>query len=191
MGEKANASLLFKSIWCVCWADEPLDGAQSPCCLGFWPPAPRALLPGRGSVAHRATLGDDYFQTARDEALAGPERNRILIKTNSSPQNKGEEPASCSYLDSCFLGSGSVELGVVVRRRSSRLEEKGWRPWVPLWGEFGHGYPRATLPLFTSRCRKPLWNSCLVPGPVGARMKGRWMDGLLAFLAFVVWWGNG
>lgn len=49
------------------------------------------------------------FQTAYDGALAGPEQDRILIKTNSGRQNTGEEPASCSHLHSCFLCSGSVE----------------------------------------------------------------------------------
>lgn len=139
------------------------------------PLAPRVRPPVRGSAAHTAPVGDSYFQTTHDEALAGPEQSMILIKTNSSPRNKGEEPASHFYLDACFLGPGRAELGVVVRRRPSRRGEKGWRPRVPMSGDFGQRYPRAALPLFTSRCGESLWIHCPMPGPVSARISG-WMD---------------
>lgn len=77
---------------------------------GLLSPGTRRPATLRGSVAYRATLGDYCFQAAYDEALAGPEQDGILIKTNSG-QNTGEEPASCSHLHSCFLRSGFVEVG--------------------------------------------------------------------------------
>lgn len=102
-GKKRKASLLFKNIWCVCWAGEELDGAQSLCWQEGGPaPGPRGPATLHGSLAHMATLGSYCF-------LARPERNGILIKTNSSHQNKGEEPANCSHLDACFHRPGSME----------------------------------------------------------------------------------
>ena len=57
---------------------------------GLLPPGTRRPATLRGSVAYTATLGDYCFQTAYDEALAGPEQDGILIKTNSGRQNTGE-----------------------------------------------------------------------------------------------------
>lgn len=108
---------LFLALWGKKKECFPSVQKYMVCVLGrrraWWSSKP--LLVGRGScpgppwpcqspwlTTHTATLGSYCF-------LARPERNGILIKTNSSRQNKGEEPASCSHLGACFLHPGSVE----------------------------------------------------------------------------------
>lgn len=105
-------------------------------------PRPGAHLPP-GSLANPASLGHRCFSTACEEALAGPEWSTILIKTNSSRQGGGGEPAGCGWPPwSGPLRSGS---GRELRR-----------PWEAFWvhpGEGGRGlgahvrrvWPRASL----------------------------------------------
>lgn len=110
----------------------------------------------------------------------------ILIKTNSSPHNKGEEPAGHSYLDKCVLGSGSVLLGVLVGRgpppaRGEWLETLG-ACVGSLWPRVSRGH----LATLYFQMQKALVEQLLPDSSVGARMQGRWTDGFLAFLEFTL-----
>lgn len=143
---KKECFLLFK-IYGVCagcrrrawWSSKLLLVGRGPA-LG--PVAPQSPW----LTTHTATLGSYCF-------LARPERNGILIETNSSRQNKGEEPASCSHLGACFLHPGSVEWGWVVMRgilgtSLGRRASSAVREWVEaLGGPVGEvqGHPWATM----------------------------------------------
>lgn len=100
---KANASLLFKNIWCMSRADRSAT-AQS-LAGGAPAPRPRACPPPR-LRRPRAHVGRLLFPGCLCRGLAGPERDRISIKTKSSCHFRGEEPAALPGPAPCAAGDG-------------------------------------------------------------------------------------
>jgi hypothetical protein len=70
----------------VRWANEEPGSTQSLCCgrMNTLAVIPAPLC---GSAAHITHTGDYCLQSACDRALGGPQRDIVLIRTNSSRQN--------------------------------------------------------------------------------------------------------
>lgn len=148
--QKYMVCVLGRSGRLAWWSSKPLLVGGGPA-LGPWPCQSPWL------TTHTATLGSYCF-------LARPEWNGILIKTNSSRQNKGRPVAA--HLGACFSpwlrgGAGVMKkafTGTSLGRRPARCTARKWVEALgtPV-GESGQGHPWATMLPLTLQSRKS-WN---------------------------------